>query len=273
MGGMEFSLRLFDATTQVHPQNEQMFFELPPGRGATISFEIDDTDRARDLLSRRGVRFRGEPLECTGGKEILSVFEDPYGRPVQLYEARFTADDLSIANLSGTFALDDGVIEEPVLAARMQRPVGVEVDNNVLISSNLRDVRGFAFSVAFYVEDLEPARQFYGRILEIPLLNEDPAGLVFQLDGAVLEFRRFRRGSRPVSAGGYTPDGGGVVVFEVPELDRPRQRVAARGARAMGGPFRVGTAGARGPRSTFHDLDGNAFELWQRPAWSAADAR
>ena len=57
VGGMELSFRKAGGTPIEHPYLMDQFVEMAPGNGATISFEISDSDEVRALLESRGVRF------------------------------------------------------------------------------------------------------------------------------------------------------------------------------------------------------------------------
>jgi catechol 2,3-dioxygenase-like lactoylglutathione lyase family enzyme len=56
----------------------------PPPGGAAAVFSVDDLDRARSVLSERGVRF-GHEGEVVGFARF-AAFEDPDGNTVQLIE-------------------------------------------------------------------------------------------------------------------------------------------------------------------------------------------
>lgn len=228
VGGMELSFRRAKETQRVHPELED-FLELDPGKGATISFEIEDMEAARRELSARGVRFRGDIISCTDGKELISIFEDPFGRPVQLYEPRF-------ASVGETVALASRATFSPA-AAR--------------IGANLRNVHDLALSMVFYADDLAVVKRFYGETLELPLQREDENHLSFLLDGTTIEFRRYD----PQSAPPLAPHQGGLVAVEVRNRDLASLRLTRSG---------IEVQPASGRRGSFRDIDGNPVELWER---------
>jgi catechol 2,3-dioxygenase-like lactoylglutathione lyase family enzyme len=51
-----------------------------------IVIQVDDLSAAMGALRRTGARFRGEPVQGPGGRQVL--VEDPSGNPVELFEAR-----------------------------------------------------------------------------------------------------------------------------------------------------------------------------------------
>jgi len=53
------------------------------GPGATVVLRVDDLDRARAELVRKGVKFEGEVQEVPGVIRLAS-FRDPFGNPLQL---------------------------------------------------------------------------------------------------------------------------------------------------------------------------------------------
>jgi catechol 2,3-dioxygenase-like lactoylglutathione lyase family enzyme len=57
-----------------------------PGGWNRIVFEVSDLDAAMKEISSKGGRFRSEPIQGPGGRQIL--FEDPSGNPIELFEAR-----------------------------------------------------------------------------------------------------------------------------------------------------------------------------------------
>ncbi len=256
VGGMELSFRRAGATPNVHPHLRNDFLEQAPGGGATISFEVDDTDRVRRELQKRGVKFRGAVIKCSGGKELISIFEDPFGRPVQLYESRFSSPTEAI-----------------VVGLRAGVTASME-----FVASNRRDVRDMAMSVSFFVPDLEVAKQFYGGVLELPLAGEDQHRLSFKLEGTTIEFRK---GGSPVVASlglpKVAPAHGGTLAVEVRDMNVAKALLGTRGvtvkplydretistAALVASKVNHGILG-NGIVNTFRDPDGNSVELWQR---------
>lgn len=258
VGGMELSFRLAGGTPKAHPELKD-FLEVAPGKGATVSFEVDNTEKVRAELQSRGVRFRDngdDCIYCSLRQELISVFEDPFGRPVQLYEARFATVD-----------------EARVLAKRASATLAA---SGADAFSNLRDVRDLAMSTSFYVDDLKAARQFYGDVLELPIQGEDENRISFLIDGSVIEFRK--RGSRLVRElrlPQLSSKDGAVVAFEVRSVESSLRTLQARGVKAQpvaatqlrngDGRSEVGFGiAASGPLAVFRDQDRNLVELWER---------
>ena len=57
-----------------------------PAVGIASLFEVPDIDTAVRDLSAKGGRFRSEPIQGPGGRQILC--EDPSGNPIELFEAK-----------------------------------------------------------------------------------------------------------------------------------------------------------------------------------------
>lgn len=56
-----------------------------PGGWCRIVIEVDDLDATIGRLRATGARFRHEPVDGPGGRQVLA--EDPSGNPVELFEA------------------------------------------------------------------------------------------------------------------------------------------------------------------------------------------
>lgn len=284
VGGMELSFRKAEATTQVHPRESDEFLEAKPGSGVTVSFEVKDTDATIEHLSARGCRFKGEPLVCTGGMEVISIFEDPSGRAVQLYEPRFKSGQMAVRaaarsaetatrfnapsqpNMLKTSFPDQAAIVDALGTASddSAHRWGYVTTKEVLIGSNLRDGRNLAYSAAFYEPDLAVAKRFYSGALGLKLVYESPERLRFDVDGTVLEFRRGLPDDRyAVAHGLLSPGRGGVAMFEVRSLDTAIARMARLGVKRI--EITRPETDEVGRRAAYIDLEGNAFEFWQRP--------
>jgi len=253
VGGMELSFRKAEGTPQEHPDIKDDFLELRPGQGATISFEVSNTDETRSALEKRGVRFRGDTIHCTGGKELISIFEDPFGRPVQLYEPRFESTD-----------------EAFKLAVREGAGGGLQD-----AFSNLRDIRDTAMSISFAADDLDVARKFYGDVIGLPVQGQDEEHLSFILDGTTIEFRRVDSPAlKALGIRQLKSNEGGAIAIEVGKMEVARTTLSARKLEIESfTDFRssekfVNVSGhgilGNGQLSGLRDPDGNRFELWQR---------
>jgi catechol 2,3-dioxygenase-like lactoylglutathione lyase family enzyme len=237
VGGMELSFRLYAGTPKQHPDLKKDFLELTPGQGATISFEVTNTPEVRAELSRRGVVFRGPTIPCTNGKELISIFEDFEGRPVQLYEGKFTS------------------AEDAFSAAKR----GSSTMPSQQIGANIRDVRSCALSVTFLTKQLDEVKRFYGQCLGLPMAENSKDIVIFQLDGSVIEFRN--------SLGSLRPDTtlkGGIPMIEVRDIS-----YAGKYLKEAQVPFKrfvnaVSTSISNGPRLLLQDLEGNFVQLWER---------
>ena len=56
-----------------------------PGGWNRIGIVVDDRDATIERLRAAGARFRSEPIDGPGGRQVLA--EDPSGNPVELFEA------------------------------------------------------------------------------------------------------------------------------------------------------------------------------------------
>jgi catechol 2,3-dioxygenase-like lactoylglutathione lyase family enzyme len=251
VGGMELSFRLSGGTPKAHPELESNFLELSAGEGATISFEVHDMESVRSELSSRGVKFYGDVISCSDGHEIISIFEDPFGRPVQLYEPRFSSFTEAVSLAARASAVESVSSGSP--------------SRKVQIGSNLRDVRDMAMSISFYVDDLQLAKNFYGDILELPLYQDTKDRLSFLLDGTIIEFRKFNENITPLEkVSQLSSNQGGVVAIEVRKLDLAREMLTARNATLLPQLTEPLESARGGSRSAFRDIDGNPLELWER---------
>lgn len=60
--------------------------EPQPGGWNRFVIEVPNIDSAVKDLAAKGGRFRSEPIQGPGGRQVLC--EDPSGNPVELFEAR-----------------------------------------------------------------------------------------------------------------------------------------------------------------------------------------
>lgn len=58
--------------------------EPRPGGWSRFQLEVDDLPSEVERLRKLGARFRGDPVEGRGGRQIL--LEDPAGNPIELFE-------------------------------------------------------------------------------------------------------------------------------------------------------------------------------------------
>lgn len=85
-------MKLGDLTLWVSGPGTSASKALPGGRqpqpGGWNRFvvEVADIDAAMRDLSAKGGRFRSEPIQGPGGRQVLC--EDPSGNPIELFEAR-----------------------------------------------------------------------------------------------------------------------------------------------------------------------------------------
>jgi catechol 2,3-dioxygenase-like lactoylglutathione lyase family enzyme len=57
-----------------------------PGGWNRLVLEVDDLDATMSALREKGTRFRSEPIQGPGGRQVLA--EDPSGNPIEIFEAR-----------------------------------------------------------------------------------------------------------------------------------------------------------------------------------------
>ena len=60
--------------------------EPRPGGWNRFVIEVPNIDAAVNELAAKGGRFRSEPIQGPGGRQVLC--EDPSGNPIELFEAR-----------------------------------------------------------------------------------------------------------------------------------------------------------------------------------------
>lgn len=190
VGGMPFGFRLHGGIPRAHPTFGSVL-EAAPGTGATVMFEVRDINATRDALQSAGVRIQGNVLVCAAGMELFSIFEDPFGRPLQLYQPNFPDRDTAKA----VTGLPDTSVAFP--------------DTNTQIGSNRRDIRGFGYGVTLHVEDVKRAEKFYGDILNLPRAKKtNGSDSAFEMEGTVIRLRQGHNGQ------------GGSVGFEVSDSKR-----------------------------------------------------
>ena len=57
-----------------------------PGGWNRLVIEVPDLNAAMSALREAGARFRSEPVEGPGGRQVLA--NDPSGNPIELFEAK-----------------------------------------------------------------------------------------------------------------------------------------------------------------------------------------
>ena len=57
-----------------------------PGGWNRLVIEVEDLQVSISALRESGARFRGEPVQGPGGRQVL--VEDPSGNPIELFEAK-----------------------------------------------------------------------------------------------------------------------------------------------------------------------------------------
>jgi catechol 2,3-dioxygenase-like lactoylglutathione lyase family enzyme len=57
-----------------------------PGGWNRLVIEVEDLDATLAALKAQGARFRSDPIQGPGGRQVL--VEDPSGNPIELFEAR-----------------------------------------------------------------------------------------------------------------------------------------------------------------------------------------
>ena len=86
------AMKLGDLTLWVSGPGTSASRKLPngaepvPGGWNRIVIEVPDIDAAVRELSSKGGRFRSEPIQGPGGRQVLC--DDPSGNPIEIFEAR-----------------------------------------------------------------------------------------------------------------------------------------------------------------------------------------
>lgn len=250
VGGMELSFRRFEGTKEVHPELEQGFLEIAPGSGATISFEVKDIEKEIEQLKSKGVQFVTDIIRCTDGLELISIFKDPFGKPVQLYEAKF--DSVELTESEGARS-------------------GSSFANNTetFITSNIRNLQGLALSVSMHVPDLNVAYNFYVDILGIQLRERKQDCLTLEIDGSQIEIRSGEASER------IHGDGANIAI-EVLSLKQTLQKLSISSftPSAFSPSYELfnnfellsdfNGNGTRFNRGLLRDMEGNRVEFWEK---------
>jgi predicted enzyme related to lactoylglutathione lyase len=181
VGGVQLSFRKAGGTESVHPEFSN-FQESCPGSGATIAFGVQDMGYVREKLLHRGMRFHGDVFSCTDGRELISVFEDPWGRLLQLYEPRFNSDEI-----------------EAYYPQAQQCAAPAESGTYT------------SMQLTLYQHDLSGVLSFYSEVLDIPVTSVADDRICFELGQTQIEFRtplpshRLPKGSPSCHVGGTVP--------------------------------------------------------------------
>ena len=250
VGGMELSFRRFEGTEEVHPELKNEFLEITPGNGGTISFEVKDIEKEINELKSKGVNFVTDIIKCTDGLELISIFKDPFGKPVQLYESKF-----------------DSV--ESVEAAGGRQGSAFANNAETFITSNVRNVQGLALSVAMQVPDLKKAHDFYVSVLGLnPILIREDI-LILEIDGSRIEIRGTEKSA-------HLHGNGVSIAVEVLDLQRALKNISTTNIKpAAFSPsyeliediqllIQSESNAAEVNRGALRDIEGNMIEIWQK---------
>jgi catechol 2,3-dioxygenase-like lactoylglutathione lyase family enzyme len=199
VGDLSMSFRRSEGTTTAHPEFRS-FEENPPGSGATIAFRVEDMSSARKELSRRGVPFVGDTFSCTDGRELLSIFRDPWGRLLQLYEPLFREEELASYY--------------PQASANLHQ-----------IHIHGRGIRSMQLDV--YQEDLTGIQSFYSQVLELEAIAVQEDKIVLGLGNTSIRFSRSASRFLDHSAVRLRPFSGVVPVFLSERFEFAREALAS----------------------------------------------
>ncbi len=110
-------------------------------------------------------------------------------------------------------------------------------------------------TLVVYVNDLETSKTFYGKMLELRLLQENSSYASYAAGSVVLESRSARSDGVELAHG---RDDASLIVFHVNDLDRMRSDLQARGVQ-FGETLRYEI----GATAAFYDPDGHNITLYE----------
>jgi predicted enzyme related to lactoylglutathione lyase len=112
-------------------------------------------------------------------------------------------------------------------------------------------IKKIAFTM-YPVRDMARARQFYERQLELPLSWDfEGRWIEYEIQGGVFAITDMLENNRPAA------DAGGVIAFEVDDVDALTDKLKLQGARVLTPPFSTPVC----RMSIVADPDGNAVTL------------
>jgi catechol 2,3-dioxygenase-like lactoylglutathione lyase family enzyme len=116
-------------------------------------------------------------------------------------------------------------------------------------------------AIAFFVEDLDVMKQFYGRIFGLPLLFEDNDAAMFKIGTTHIKLLKTMAAEelyKPATVASREPGSRFVLTLPVDDVDAMCTELAARGVELLNGPvdrpWGVRTA-------SFSDPAGNIWEI------------
>ncbi len=95
-------------------------------------------------------------------------------------------------------------------------------------------------AITLFTEDLERSKAFYGRVLGLPLVFEDPNSAVFQFDNTVINLLKIPAAHELIAPGKVaSPEAGAWMQFTigVDDVDAVCAELARRGVTLLNGPM------------------------------------
>jgi catechol 2,3-dioxygenase-like lactoylglutathione lyase family enzyme len=117
------------------------------------------------------------------------------------------------------------------------------------------------FAITLFVDDLAEAKQFYGDIFQMRVLNEDDTSIAFGFPGMVVNLLTVAAAPEliePAIVGQHGTPSRMMLTLEVEDVDTVCERLRGRGVAFLNGPLDR----PWGPRTaTFADPSGHCWEL------------
>jgi lactoylglutathione lyase len=117
------------------------------------------------------------------------------------------------------------------------------------------------FAITLFVDDLAEAKEFYGDIFQMPVLNDDDTSIAFGFPGMVVNLLSVAAAPEliePAIVGHRGTPSRMMLTLEVDDVDAVCQRLRAQGVEFLNGPLDR----PWGPRTaTFADPGGHCWEL------------
>ena len=95
-------------------------------------------------------------------------------------------------------------------------------------------------AITMFVEDLDAAKEFYQRVLGLPVAFEDDSSAVFEFGGTLVNLLSASAAPELIEPAAVAPPDAGarcVLTLRVADVDRTCAELSARGVRLLNGPM------------------------------------
>ena len=114
------------------------------------------------------------------------------------------------------------------------------------------------FAITLFVDDLAAAREFYVRVFERPILNEDPESVAFEFDGVIINLLVETSAPELIEPAAVGSGARQMLTITVEDVDATFAELQAKGVQFLNGPMDR----PWGPRTAaFADPAGHVWEI------------